>query len=128
MLKIKWNCSLSLMTFSISLPIMLRRTIGLKALGESYDFLLDLEMIDIEILKCKDQWPKSKYASAILIIFFRYNLFLAIHLRCLHDNLLEPKVKELLHLAIELMNYFSENRTYLIEHLFRNSFNIQVSI
>jgi len=43
------------MTFSISLPIMLRRTIGLKALGESYDFLLDLEMIDIEILKCKDQ-------------------------------------------------------------------------
>ena len=40
------------MTFSISFPMVLSRTISLKDLGESYDFLLGLEiMIDIEVLK-----------------------------------------------------------------------------
>ena len=33
------------MTFSMSLPTVLRRTTGLKALGESYDFLLGLGMM-----------------------------------------------------------------------------------
>jgi len=44
------------MTFSMSLPIVLSKIIGLKALGELYDSLLDLEMMmDVETLKCKGQ-------------------------------------------------------------------------
>ena len=42
------------MTFSMSLPTILRRTIGLKALRESYDFLLGLEITTIvDLLKYK---------------------------------------------------------------------------
>jgi len=41
------------MTFLISLPNILSKTIGLKALEESYDFLLGLEiMMDVKTLKC----------------------------------------------------------------------------
>ena len=43
--EVVWNCSLSLITFLISFPIVLKRTIDLKALGKSYNFLLGLEMI-----------------------------------------------------------------------------------
>ena len=53
------NCSLSPMTFLISLPIVLRRIMGLNDLGESYDFLLSLGItIIVEILKCNGQYPK----------------------------------------------------------------------
>ena len=42
------------MTFSMSLLTVLRRTIGLKALGELYDFLLGLGIMTIvNLLKCK---------------------------------------------------------------------------
>jgi len=54
--EIDWNWNLLLITFSISLLIMLSKTIGLKALGEPYNFLLGLEMIiDIETLKYAGQ-------------------------------------------------------------------------
>jgi len=54
--EIDWNYNLLLITFLISLPIMLSKTIGLKALGEPYNSLLGLEMImDIETLKCAGQ-------------------------------------------------------------------------
>jgi len=44
------------MTFSISLLIVLSKMIGLKALGESYDFLLCLGMMtDVETLKYESQ-------------------------------------------------------------------------
>jgi len=37
----------------MSLPIVLRRTIGLKDLRDLYDFLLNLDMImEVDILKC----------------------------------------------------------------------------
>ena len=50
-LDIDWNCNLSPMTL-ISLPIVLSKTIGLKALEELYDFLLGLGMMtDVETLK-----------------------------------------------------------------------------
>ena len=43
----------------MSLPTILRRTIGLNDLGELYDFLLDLGiMIMVDFLKCKDQYSK----------------------------------------------------------------------
>ena len=40
----------------MSLPIVLRRTMGLKDLEESYNSLLDLDiMIEVNILKCNGQ-------------------------------------------------------------------------
>jgi len=51
-LEIDWNCNLLLITFSISLLIMLSKMIGLKALEELYDSLLGLGIImDVETLK-----------------------------------------------------------------------------
>jgi len=48
------------MTFSMSLPTVLRRTIDLKALRELYDFLLGLGItIIVDLLKCKGQYPTS---------------------------------------------------------------------
>jgi len=53
--EIEWNCNCSPMTFSMSFPKVLRRTMGLKVLGELYDSLLGLgKMMDVEILKCED--------------------------------------------------------------------------
>ena len=46
------------MIFLISLPIVLSKIIGQKVLGESYDFLLGLEIImDVETLRYDGQWP-----------------------------------------------------------------------
>ena len=127
--KIDWNCSLLPITFLMSFPKLLRRTIGLKALEKSYDSLLSLEMmIDVDILKCKGQWSNLKYISVMLIIFFRYKLSLTIYSRYLHDNLLGPRVDELLYLVIELINSSSEKETYSIGHLFGISFNMQMLI
>jgi len=54
--EINWNCSLLLMTFSMSLLIVLSKTMGLKALGELYDSLLGLGMImNVKTLKCTSQ-------------------------------------------------------------------------
>ena len=42
------------MTSSMSLPTVLRRMIGLKALGKSYDFLLGLGIMTVvDLLKCE---------------------------------------------------------------------------
>ena len=91
----------------------------LKALGKSYDSLLGLEMIiEVETLKYVSQLPSLKHVSAILIIFFRYILFLMILLRCLYNNLFDQGVYELLYLLIELINSASENRYYVIVYLF----------
>ena len=115
LLDIDWNWSLSLITFSISFPIVLRRIIGPKALEELYNSLLGLGMmIEVETLKCKGQWSNSKHVSAILMIFFRHMLFLTIHLRYLHISLFGPKNNKLLHLLIELMNSALEKETQTI--------------
>jgi len=45
----------------------------------------------------------------MLMMFFKYILSLIIYLRCLYKSLLGPEAKELLHLAIELINSSSEN-------------------
>ena len=50
------NCSLSPMTLLMSLPIVLRKMMGLNDLGESYDFLFGLGItIVVETLKCDSQ-------------------------------------------------------------------------
>jgi len=51
-LEIDWNYNLSPITFLINLLIVLSKTMSQKALGELYDFLLELEiMMDMETLK-----------------------------------------------------------------------------
>ena len=54
------NWSLSSITFLISLPTVLSRTIGLKDFGELYDILFSLGItIVIDLLKCNGQYPSS---------------------------------------------------------------------
>jgi len=70
------------MTFSMSLPIVLRRTISLNVLGESYDILLGFGItLVVEILKCEGQKPKSKHEFTILTKFSKHILSLRICLR-----------------------------------------------
>jgi len=112
------------MTFSMSFPIVFRRTIGLKAFGELYNFLFGFGMmIDVETLKCIGQWPSSKQALAMSTIFFRHIESLMIILRCLHDSLFRPEVDELLHLLIALISSASEkdsqNKMGLLGNLFK---------
>lgn len=98
------------MTFSISLSIVLRRTMGLNTWGKSYDILLgfNITMI-VEILKYKGQKPKLKYKFAMLTKFFKHVLSLKIYLRWLYESLLGPDTGELFHLAITMMNSSLEN-------------------
>jgi len=102
---------------------------GLNTLEESYDFLLSFGMMmDDEFLKCKGQYPNSKHASAILMILLRHTESLMMILRCLHNSLLGPKVNELLHFMIELINSTSENGGHEESHLFGTSFSKLKSI
>ena len=56
----------------MSLPTMLRRTIGLNDLEELYDFLLGLGMtIMVDLLKCEGQYPNSIQALVMLIMILR---------------------------------------------------------
>ena len=93
------NWSLSPITFSMSLPTMLRRTIGLNDLEESYDFLFGLEMTTVvDFLKYEGQYSNSIHVLAMWIIILRHSLSLRIFLRWLHINLSGPGVEELLQL------------------------------
>jgi len=104
---------------------MLRRTMGLKALGELYDFLLGFGIImDVKILKCEGY--NSKHASAILIILFKHIVSLIIILRCHQDNLLGPRVNKLLYLLMALINSASIKGSHFIKArsiIILNSFN-----
>jgi len=64
-----WNWILSPITFSISFPRVLSKTIGLNDLGKSYDNLFDLGMITVnDLLKWFGQYPKLIQAFAIFMI------------------------------------------------------------
>ena len=64
------NWSLSPITFLTSLPIVLSRTIGLKDLGVSYDFLFSLGMMTVvDLLKCEGQYPNISYADNAIQAF-----------------------------------------------------------
>jgi len=57
--------------------------IGLNILEVLYKALLDLEIIiDVDVLKCNDQYPNSIYTLAMLINLLRYSKSLIISLRC----------------------------------------------
>ena len=102
------------MTFSISFPKVLSKTIGLKDLGESYDSLLDLEMITVDdILKWFGQYSKSMQALAILMTLVIQSSFFMMDLRYLHDSLPGLGVNELLQLSKAILNFSFENRAQI---------------
>ena len=83
---LNWN--LSPITFSMSLPTVLRRTIGLNDLDESYKFLFSLEMMTVvNFLKCKGQYPNLIQVLAMHMMTLRHLSSLRIVLRWLHDSL-----------------------------------------
>ena len=99
------NWSLSTTTFSMSLPKVLRSTIGQKDLGWSYVFLLGLGIITVdEHLKSFGQYSKLMHKLVILMMLTRHLSWLRMILRCRHDNLSGPGNKELLHLLITCLN------------------------
>ena len=104
------NWSFSPITFAISLSIVLSRTIGLKDLGVSYDFLFSLGMTTVvDLLKCKDQYPNSIQVLAMQIMLFKHSLSLRMILRWLHDNLSRPGVETLLQFVMAILNSSFEN-------------------
>ena len=81
-LAITWNWILSPMTFSISLPKVLSKMIGLNDLGESYDDLFGLGIITVDdLLKWFGQYPKSMQAFAIFMMLVMQTLSVRIILR-----------------------------------------------
>ena len=107
-----WNWSLSAMTFLISLPIVLRRTMGWKNLGWSYVGLFGLGIITVEeCLKWLGQCPKSMHTSAMLMMWDRHTSCLRMVLRCRHISLSGPGAEELLYLINAYLNSSFKNRT-----------------
>lgn len=98
--KIDWNCSLSLMTFFMSLPSILSKTIGLNTFRKLYNVLFGFG-----------------------IIFWRHSSFWMIILMCLQDNLFGLEVNILLHLKIALLNFSFEKGFQLIVDTLRISFS-----
>jgi len=62
------------MTFSISFPSMLRRTIKQKFFEESYASLFGLEIIDVDLIKYKGQYLWLIY---ILVILMKFKIYLS---------------------------------------------------
>ena len=108
-----WNWSLSPMTFSINLPTVLSKIIGLNDLGKSYEALLGLGIMTVvDFLKWDGQYPRSMYMLAILITLFKQLISWRMCLRWLYDNLSGPRVNELLQLAIAFLNSFLEKEAH----------------
>jgi len=112
---VTWNWSLSPMTFSMSLPNVLRRTMGWKDLEWLYD-CLEITTVD-EHLKWFDQCPRLIQASAILMMLQRHSSCLRIDLRWLQDNLSGPGIDELLQLLIACLNSSLENGVQKVNDL-----------
>ena len=105
------NWSLSPITFLISLPTVLSRTIGLKDFGESQDFLFSLGMTTVvDLLKYDGQYPSSIQVLVMWIMISRHSLSLRMILRWLHDNLSGLGAEALLQLAIAILNSSLENK------------------
>ena len=108
---------------------MFRSTIGLKNFGELYDILLGFGItIVVDFLKWLDQYPISKHALAITIMFFKHVLSLIMYLRCSYESLSGPDTDMLLHLTIALLNSSSENNVHSGEEYESNSFSTLSSI
>ena len=104
------NWSLSATTFSMSLPRVLRRTMGQKAFGWSYDNLFGLDMmIVVDLLKYFGQCPRSIQVLAMLIILDKQSSFLMTSFKWRYDSLAGPGAEESLHLLIADLNSNLEN-------------------
>jgi len=74
------------MAFSMSLSIVLSRTIGQKDLGVLQDSLLGLGMMmELAALKWKGQYSRLKHALAMFKIFTKQLLSETKGLRCLQE-------------------------------------------
>ena len=66
----------------MSLPRVLRRTMGWKAFGLLYESLLGLGIMMVdEVLKYSGQYPKLMYESAMLTILVRHESCLMMNFR-----------------------------------------------
>ena len=109
-LAMAWNCILSPMTFSISFPRVLSKTIGLNDLDESYNNLFGLGMITIDdLLKWFGQYPKSIQVFAIFMTLAMQTSSFKMILRWLHDSLSSPGVNKLLQLPNAILNSSFKN-------------------
>jgi len=112
------NWSLSATTFSMSLPRVLRKTIGQKAFSWSYEVLFGLSMIIVDkILKYLGQYPKLMHELAMLIILVRQASWLTMNFKWHHINLSRPGTNALLHLLITDLNSSLKNRLHCWEGL-----------
>ena len=126
--EIKWNWKYSPMTFLISFPNMLRKTMGLKDFRELQDSLFSLGMmIVVEYLKCNGHNSNSKQVLAILMIFLRHALSLMIHLRWLYESLSGLGADNLLYLVIDLVNSSFKKDGHLLDGLSGISSKISTS-
>ena len=113
---VNWN--LSAITFSMSLPNVLRRTIGQNAFGWSYKDLLGLGMIIVDkTLKYFGQYPKLIHESAMLIMLVRQASWLIMNFKWCHISLSGPSANASLHLLIADLNFSLENRLHCWESL-----------
>ena len=119
------NWSLSATTFSMSLPNVLRRTIGQKAFGWSYDDLFGLSMmIVVKILKYFGQCPKLMQESAMSMMLDRHSSFLMMSFKWHHVSLSGPGADESLHLLIADLNSVLEKGLHLWDSLHSTSFRM----
>ena len=119
------NCIRLAITFSTSLPRVLRRTMGWNAFRLSYDVLFSLGMtIVMEVLKYLGQWPKLMQALVMLMILERQSLFLMMSFQCHHDILSGSGVEESLHLWIADLNSYLENGFQTWQGLYSTLFRV----
>ena len=98
------------MAFSMSLPKVLRSTIGQKDLEWLYAILFGLGIITVEeCLKWLDQCPRLMHTSAMLIMLKRQSSCLRMVLRCRHVSLSGLGADELLHFITVYLNSSIKN-------------------
>ena len=126
-MRINWRHSL--MTFLMSFPNVLSKTMGQKDFGKSYDSLFSFGMIIIiEDLKCDSHQPILKHALAIFMILPRQTSLLIINLRWHQESLSGPGADKLLQLAMVFMNTFLEKGGHSLADLSWISSRILTSI
>ena len=120
----KWNWRYLPIIFLINLPNVFRRTMGQKALGESYADLFDLGIITVvDVLKWEGHTPRLIQALAMSMILDEQLWFLMIILIYLHKSLSGPEAEELLYLLIVCLSSSLEKEAhghiFLLDILFR---------
>ena len=100
-----WNWSRLLVTFSMSLPAVLSKTMGQKDLGMLYDSLFGLGMITVlAALKWNSQYSMLIQASVMFTIFSKHRSLENRVLRCFQEMWSGPGANDNEHLAIVSLN------------------------